>query len=77
MVHNTRIETCRGICRKLKVNNRYEDPENGYCALECGIFIRWLEPNCPCCGYKLRRRPRSNSYNSTVKYRKKKGFVYQ
>lgn len=77
MTNKTNNVTCRGKCLKYKVKNRYNDPENGYCALNCGIFIRWEGTHCPCCGYKLRRRPRTNSYDSTVKYRKKKGFVYQ
>ena len=25
----------------------------------CELFIRWNEPWCPCCGYKLRTRPRN------------------
>lgn len=77
MILKIDLYTCKGICKEYKVSNRYKDPENGYCAMGCGIFLRWEGIRCPCCGYKLRRRPRSTSCNSTVKYRKKKGFVYQ
>ncbi len=67
---------CKGMCEKYHTKGRYSKPENGFCSC-CSIFICWEGLACPCCHARLRRRPRSTSKNSTVKYRKIKGFVYQ
>ncbi len=77
MKASTKFFTCKQICKKYQVHNRYDVPENGYCSAQCEIYLKWEGSHCPCCGMKLRRRPRSNGSNSTVKYRERRGFKYQ
>lgn len=67
---------CKGVCTKYHTTGRYNKPENAFCAC-CSIFIKWEGIHCPCCMARLRRRPRSTSKNSTVKYRERKKVVYQ
>ena len=33
----------------------------------CDLFIRWDGLSCPCCGYKLRTKPRSLKYKAKLK----------
>ena len=76
MIGKTSLKfSCRGICMQYKVNNKYTDPENGFCSCS-GIFIRWEGIFCPCCNAKLRRSPR-NAENRRVNYKRKNNIVYQ
>jgi uncharacterized Zn finger protein (UPF0148 family) len=57
---------CKGICTRYKtVSNNYA---NGHkrCK-ECDLFIKWDEVLCPCCGHKLRARPRNPKLNAKLK----------
>ena len=53
---------CKGICIRHKAlkpvgSGRYANGQKR-CHI-CELFIRWDGPWCPCCGYKLRTRPRN------------------
>jgi hypothetical protein len=36
----------------------------------CELFIRWEGLWCPCCGYRLRTKPRNLKYKAKLKARK-------
>ena len=59
---------CKGICIRHKALGRYNS-EHKRCQ-QCEIFIKWNGLRCPCCGYKLRTRPRNFS-NANSKEEKK------
>ena len=72
--------TCKGICVLYKaVSNHYA---NGHKRCQqCGIFIKWDGLRCPCCGYKLRTRPRNFSKaklreQKRIEQSKKIGILY-
>jgi len=55
---------CKQICqrykekRKVKSNqSRYSLPNARRCSV-CEIYIEWEGVHCPCCGFKLRTKPR-------------------
>jgi Zn ribbon nucleic-acid-binding protein len=50
---------CKGICIHLKASSRYATGQKR-CQV-CELFIKWDGSCCPCCGYKLRTRPRNFS----------------
>ena len=69
--------TCKGICQRHKAIK----PRNGgryligqkRCQV-CEIYLDWQGTWCPCCGYRLRIRPRNGKYKlilRTVEYQKK------
>jgi uncharacterized Zn finger protein (UPF0148 family) len=60
---------CKGICIHHKVVGPYA---NGHkrCK-ECGLFIKWSGLYCPCCGYKLRTRPRHSKYKEKLREQKR------
>ena len=63
---------CRGICLKLKAKKPLRENSGRYIAGQkrcqvCEIFILWPEYFCPCCGYRLRTRPRNFKYKSKMK----------
>jgi hypothetical protein len=37
----------------------------------CEIFLKWDGLWCPCCGYRLRTRPRNLKYKAKLRTRKK------
>jgi predicted amidophosphoribosyltransferase len=47
---------CKGICTRHKAPGRYTRGQKR-CG-HCNLFIKWDGVWCPCCGYKLRSRPR-------------------
>ena len=56
---------CKGICQRHKAikptgRGRY-DAGQKRCQI-CSIFIKWEGFFCPCCGYRLRSRPRNKMY---------------
>jgi hypothetical protein len=64
--------TCKGICLRHKVKKptggntgRYSSGQKR-CQV-CEIFILWPGFFCPCCGYRLRTRPRNLKYKSKMK----------
>ena len=65
--------TCKGICIRHKAqkpvgSGRYVIGQKR-CQV-CEIFIKWGGLWCPCCGYRLRTRPRNLKYKAKLKARK-------
>ncbi|AFU57941.1 zinc finger C2H2 domain-containing protein [Candidatus Nitrososphaera gargensis Ga9.2] len=62
--------TCKGIC----VRHRAPKPTNAgrystgqkRCQV-CEIFIKWDGLWCPCCGYRLRTKPRNLKYKAKLR----------
>ena len=57
--------TCNNICEKYRANKpvgtgRYASGQRR-CQV-CQIFIKWEGLWCPCCGYRLRIKPRKLAY---------------
>ena len=57
--------TCRGICLRHKAIKpigvgRYAAGQKR-CQM-CSIFVKWEGFFCPCCGYRLRTKPRNQRY---------------
>jgi hypothetical protein len=66
--------TCKGICIRHKAqkpvsSGRYATGQKR-CQV-CEIFIRWDEMWCPCCGYRVRTRPRSSKFKQRLRAIKK------
>ena len=56
---------CKGICPRYKAsgspaNGRYSSNQKR--CKECEIFLFWTGIRCPCCGLKLRTKPRNKLY---------------
>jgi hypothetical protein len=73
MKENNKKMTCKGICIRHKAqkpskSGRYAVGQKR-CQI-CEIFIRWDGFWCPCCGYRLRTRPRNLKYKAKLKARK-------
>ena len=60
--------TCKGICIRHKDSYRY-DTGNKRCQI-CEIFIKQDGLWCPCCGYRLRTRPRHSKYRAKLREQK-------
>jgi hypothetical protein len=66
--------TCKGIC----IRHKAQKPSNSgryaigqkRCQI-CEIFIKWDGIWCPCCGYRLRTRPRNKKYKASLRAGKK------
>ncbi len=59
--------TCKGICVRYKAQKpvgtgRYASGQRR-CQI-CEIFIKWEGLWCPCCGYRLRTKPRNLKYKA-------------
>ena len=61
---------CKGICSRHKAMR----PSTGMRYLigqkrcqVCQIFINWQGFFCPCCGYRLRTKPRNKKYKLTLR----------
>lgn len=57
--------TCKGICTRYKAvrgrnTNSWYKVGAKRCNV-CEIFIKWETLWCPCCGYRLKCKPRSKS----------------
>ncbi len=59
---------CKGICIRYKSSGRYATG-NKRCN-QCNLFIKWNGLLCPCCGYKLRTRPRHSKYKEKLREQK-------
>ena len=62
--------TCKGTCSRYRAKKplnagRYESGQSR-CQV-CGIFMMWEGRWCPCCGYRLRRKPRNLKYKEKLK----------
>jgi len=68
--------TCKGICIRHKATRSHHDGGNRYstgqkrCQI-CQIFIKWDGLWCPCCGYRLRMKPRNLKSEVKLRARKK------
>jgi predicted amidophosphoribosyltransferase len=62
---------CNGICICNKASGRYVTG-NKRCN-RCNLFVKWEGLWCPCCGYKLRTRPRVSKFKE--KLREQKGMA--
>ena len=65
--------TCKGICIRHKAQKpvgagRYSTGQKR-CQI-CELFLRWDGLWCPCCGYRLRTRPRNLKYKAKLRARK-------
>ena len=64
--------TCKGICTRYKAQKpvgtgRYASGQRR-CQI-CEIFIKWEGLWCPCCGYRLRTKPRKLKYKAKLRAR--------
>jgi len=64
--------TCKGICIRYKAQKpvgtgRYASGQRR-CQI-CEIFINWEGLWCPCCGYRLRTKPRNLKYKAKLRAR--------
>jgi hypothetical protein len=64
--------TCKGICIRHKAqkpvgSGRYATGQKR-CQI-CEIFIKWDGLWCPCCGYRLRTKPRNLKYKAKLRAR--------
>lgn len=62
--------TCKGICCRYKAKKpvgtgRYASGQRR-CQI-CEIFIKWVGLWCPCCGYRLRTKPRNLKYKALLR----------
>jgi hypothetical protein len=67
--------TCKGICLRHKAqkpvgSGRYASGQKR-CQI-CEIFIKWDGLWCPCCGYRLRTKPRNLKYKAKLRARTRK-----
>ncbi|TLY10325.1 MAG: hypothetical protein E6K85_03785 [Thaumarchaeota archaeon] len=67
--------TCKGICIRHKAqkpvgSGRYASGQKR-CQI-CEIFIKWDGLWCPCCGYRLRTKPRNLKYKAKLRERKRR-----
>ena len=72
---NEKPMTCKGICVRHKAqkpvgSGRYASGQKR-CQI-CEIFIKWDGLWCPCCGYRLRTKPRNLKYKAKLRARTKK-----
>lgn len=61
---------CKGICPRHKATKpigigRYASGQRR-CQV-CEIFIKWEGLWCPCCGYRLRTKPRNLKYKAILR----------
>ena len=66
--------TCKSICVRHKARKpvgygRYAMGQKR-CQI-CEIFIEWPGLWCPCCGYRLRSKPRNLKFKAKLRARKK------
>jgi hypothetical protein len=67
---------CKGICVRHKALKPKPLGTGRYSAGQkrcqgCELFLRWDGFWCPCCGYRLRTRPRNMKYKAKLRARKK------
>ena len=59
---------CYGICIHHKTCGRYADGHKR--CNNCNLFIKWEGSWCPCCGYKLRTKPRHSKFKAKLREQK-------
>ena len=60
---------CYGICIRYRASGRYATG-NKRCH-QCNLFVKWEGLMCPCCGYKLRTRPRHSKFKEKLREQKR------
>ena len=64
--------TCKGICiRQSKAGGIGPLRKRSKRCQICEIFIKWDGLWCPCCGYRLRTKPRNLKYKAKLRARNK------
>jgi hypothetical protein len=66
---------CKGICIRHKAQKpiglgRYANGQKR-CQI-CGLFLEWSGLWCPCCGYRLRGKPRNLKYKIKLRQGREK-----
>jgi len=66
--------TCKGICVRHKAqkpvgSGRYASGQKR-CQI-CEVFMKWDGLWCPCCGYRLRTKPRNLKYKAKLRAKNK------
>jgi hypothetical protein len=62
--------SCKGICirhKAIKISNKLRYANGQKRCKMCDIFVQWDGVYCPCCGYRLRTRPRGIKYGFRFK----------
>jgi hypothetical protein len=72
--------TCKGICIRHKAqkpvgSGRYASGQKR-CQI-CEIFIKWDGLWCPCCGYRLRTKPRNLKYKAKLRAKSNKLELFE
>jgi hypothetical protein len=60
---------CNGICIRHKGSRGY-GTGNKRCN-HCNLFVKWNGLLCPCCGYKVRTRPKVSKYKEKLREQKR------
>lgn len=58
---------CKGICGRYRGAPRYAQGSKR-CQI-CDMFVKWSGGWCPCCGYRLRAKPRNKRYKEMERER--------
>ncbi len=64
--------TCKGICTRYKAQKPVGTGSYDSVQRRCQIFeifIKWEGLWCPCCGYRLRTKPRNLKYKAKLRAR--------
>jgi hypothetical protein len=67
-IKNCEKMPCYGICIRHKGSRGYATG-NKRCN-RCDLFIKWEGLWCPCCGYKLRTKPRHSKFKAKLREQK-------
>ncbi|NIU00395.1 MAG: hypothetical protein GWN01_05485 [Nitrosopumilaceae archaeon] len=65
---------CKNLCERMKAKKprgigRYASGQKR-CQI-CEVFIQTIVRDCPCCGYRLRTKPRNVKYKEALREAKK------
>ena len=67
---------CKGIHNRYKQTRKVGDSNYSVgirrCTT-CEVFLAWTGLLCPCCGYKLRTKPRNKTYKAKLREKQKNG----
>jgi len=71
---------CKGVCNQYKAKwgaQQYRYASGQKRCNVCEIFVQWDGRQCPCCGMRLRTRPRLSKYRQKLVGQSKKvtGFL--
>lgn len=63
---------CKGIHNRWKLKRKVggSNYAAGKRCTTCEVFMKVEDLYCPCCGYKLRNKPRNKSYKEKLRVRK-------